>query len=607
MKPRSLFWGIVGGLSGGIALSLVGLLVYTSITTSNSHILDETFSSAGTATDQLSLDLSNIKDISDTSNLMHHSLELIQFFETATFDQILELLNQATNSPSNFHTWYIKEFLVERLASMDPQATLDAVQSMRSSRHLNLISILYSEWATQDPIEAIKSAAQQATHIQRVVIRAIVSKLSIPLSSELLKLADSLNIDSLLDQVLAEVTTKQLLRSSPHAAFNSIFSDNVNNLRQESLLSEVIWKWLSDADDEALTLLLTSFREAYAENTPVRTGLYVSPSERMFLNLLNQIVQKDPRKFWEFNLNNPSDFQDSLRYDILRVWVGLDPQAAMEAVSELKGSEIYEESYRTVWMTWAEVEPTVVLQNIQKAEQELRETVIAFAVRSLVRTAHVEQALSSIVQMKELGENIGRGVRLLTEAWIEFDVTAATDWLIATDSINDTLRQNVLETVIPALSHTDPLRAYQLAVEYGEPNERYPQITLENSVIESLAERGDFERAIELLEIVDESLMVTARSTIGMSLVSFGKIDEAIALGAELSSSEQPQYFQNLANQWFYLRPDELFENIAQLPTVQSQQAIAGFLLEEWRGYRADMSQDEIAILENLVSEHNLQ
>lgn len=607
MKPRSLFWGIVGGLSGGIALSLVGLLIYTSITTSNSHILDETFSSAGTATDRISLDLSNIKDISDTSNLMHHSLELIQFFETATFDQILGLLNQATNSPSNFHTWYIKEFLVERLASMDPQATLDAVQSMRSSRHLNLISILYSEWATQDPIEAIKSAAQQATHIQRVVIRSIVSKLSIPLSSELLKLADSLNIDSLLDQVLADVTTKQLLRSSPQAAFNSIFSDNVNNLQQESLLSEVIWKWLSDADDEALTLLLTSFREAYAENTPVRTGLYVSPSERMFLNLLNQIVQKDPRKFWELNLNNPSDFQDSLRYDILHVWVGLDPQAAMEAVSELKGSAIYEESYRTVWMTWAEVEPTVVLQNIQKAEQEIRETVIAFAVRSLASTKHVEQALSSIVQMKELGENIGRGVRLLTEAWIEFDVTAATDWLITTDSINDTLRQNVLETVIPALSHTDPLRAYQLAVEYGEPNERYPQFTLENRVIESLAERGDFERAIELLEIVDESLMVTARSTIGMSLVSFGKIDEAIALGAELSSSEQSQYFQNLANQWFYLRPDELFENIAQLPTVQSQQAIAGFLLEEWRGYRADMSQDEIAILENLVSEHNLQ
>lgn len=607
MKPQLLFWGIIGGLSGGAALSLVGLLIYTSITPSNSQVLDETYSSAGTAADQLSLDLSIIQDISDTSNLMHHSLELIQFFETATFDQILELLNQATNSPNNFHTWYIQELLVGRLASMDPQATLEAVQSMRSSRHLNLISILYSEWATQDPIEAIKSAAQQAKHIQGIIIRAIVSTLSIPLSSDILNLADSLNINGLVDEVRAEVAVKQLLQSNPQVAFDSIFSDNVNDIRQESLLAEVIEKWMSDADDEAITLLLTSFREAYAENTPTRTGLYISPAEQMFLNLLNQIVQKDPRKFWELNLNNPSDFQDSLSYDILRVWVGLDHQSAMEAVSELKGSEIYQESYRTAWTTWAEIEPTEALQSIQQAEQELRESVIAFAVRSLARTERVEQALSSIVQMKELGENIGRGVRLLTEAWIEYDVTAATDWLIATDSINDTLRQNVLETVIPVLSHTDPLRAYQLAVEYGEPNASYPQYTLENSVIESLAERGDFERAIELLEIVDESLMVTARSTIGLSLVSFGKIDEAIALGSELSSSEQPQYFQNLANQWFYLRPDELFENITKLPTVESQQAIAAFLLEEWRGYRVKMSQDEIAVLENLVSEHKLQ
>lgn len=603
MKPRLLFWGIIGGLSGGAALSLVGLLIYTSITPSNSDILDETFSSVGTATDQLSLDLSIIQDISDTSNLMHHSLELIQFFETASFDQILELLNQATNSPSNFHTRYMQELLVERLASMDPQATLKAVQSMRSSRHLNLISILYSEWATQDPIEAIKSAAQQAKHIQGIIIRAIVSTLSTPVSSDILNLADSLNMDGLVDEVLAEVAVKQLLQSNPQAAFRSVFSDNVNDIRQESLLSEVIEKWLSDDDEnEAPTLLLTSFSEEYAQ-----TDYLNFRADRLFLNLLKQIVQKDPHKFWELNLNNPSDHRDRLNQEILRVWTSLDPQAAMEAVAEIKGSELYQRSYRTVWTTWAEIEPKEALQSIQQAEQELRETVIAHAVRSLARTERVELALSSIVQMKELGENIGRGVRFLTETWIEFDVTAATDWLIATDSINDTLRQNVLETVIPALSHTDPLRAYQLAVEYGEPNESYPKDTLENSVIESLAERGDFERAIELLEIVDEYLMVTARSTIGMSLVSFGKIDEAIALGAELSSSEQSQYFQNLAIQWFYLRPDELFENITQLPTVEAQQAIAAVLLQDWYGFREDMSQDEIAVLEDLVSEHNLQ
>lgn len=598
MKPRSLFWGVIGGLSGGVVLSLVGVLIYSSITTNNSHILDGAFSSAGTPAEQLSLDLSNLKDISDTTNLMNHSLELMQFFETASFDQILELLNQAVTSSGNFHTWYIQDLLVKQLTSIDPQATLNAVLSTHSSRHRNLMSTLYSEWATQDPIEAIKSATQHAKHMQQLVIRAIVPTLSIPLSSDTRKLADSLGIDGLVDEVLAEVATKQLLRSSPHAAFKSIFSDNVNDIRQESLLSEVIGKWLSDDDDEARSLLLNSFRDEYA-----KIDSFDARARRMFFKLLNQIVQKDPHEFWELNLNYPSDFQDGLNEYILRVWVSLDPQAAMEAISGIKGSEIYGQSYRTVWRTWAAVEPTDALQSIQQAPQELRELVIALAVGSLARTERVEQALSSIEQMKELGENVGQSIRLLTNTWIEYDVTAATDWLLATDSINDTMRNNLLRTVLPALSHTDPLRAYQLAVKYGEPEEFDPRFTLENRVIESVAQRGDFERAIELLQEVDESLMVTARSTIGISLVSFGKIDEAIALGAELSRSDQPLYFQNLAIRWFQLRPDELFENLAKLPTVESQQAIAVTLMDERLGYRVEMSQDEIAVLEDLVSD----
>lgn len=602
MKSRSLFWGIIGGLSGGIVLSLIGLLLYTSITTSNSHILDGTNSSAGSVTDQLPFDFSNLKDISDTTNLVGQSLELVPFFETATFDQILELLNQSVASSGNFHTWYVQELLVKQLASMDPQATLNAVQSMRPSRHLNLISMLYSKWATQDPVEAIKSAAQQAKHIQLVVIRAIVSKLPIPLSSDILQLADSLKISGLVDEILAEVAVKQLMLSSSRAAFESIFSDNVDDVRQASLLSDVIGKWMSEDDDEALTLLLNSFRDEYA-----KIGFFDAPANRMFFNLLNQIVQKDPHEFWQLNLNNPSDFQDSLNNHILRVWVNLDPQAAIEAISEIKGSEIYEESYRTVWRTWAEVEPTDALQAVRQVPQELRETVIAYAVRSLTKTERVEQALSSIVQMRELGENVGLAVRLLTNTWIDYDVSAATDWLLATDSVNDALLKNVLQEVLPALSLTDPLRAYRLAVEYGNPEAFDQRFTLENRVIESLAQTGDFERAKALLPEVDESLLVTAHSTIGLSLISFGKIDEAIALGAELDRSVQPQYFQNLAIQWFQLRPDELFENLAKLPTVESQKSVAATLLQDWLEYRAEMSQDEIFMLENLVSETKSQ
>lgn len=371
MKSRSLYWGLIGGLSGGTVLTLLGLLLYASITTSNSNIPDGTDSSAGTAADQLPLDFSSLEDISDTTILVGQCLELALFFETATFDQILELLNHTNSSSGNFHTWYIQEVLVNQLASMDPQATLNAVQSMRPSRHLNLVSTLYSSWATQDSVEAIKSAARQAKHLQLGAIRAIVSTLPVPLSSDILQLADSLKTRGLVDEALAEVTVKQLMQSTPQAAFESIFSDNVDDLRQESLLSEAIGKWMSEEDDEALTLLLNGFGDEYA-----KIGLYDAPANRMFLNLLTQIVQEDPHEFWQLNLGNQSDFRDSLNDRILRVWVRLDPQSAMEAILEINGSEFFEESYLTVWKTWAEVEPTDALQAIRQVPQELRKTVM---------------------------------------------------------------------------------------------------------------------------------------------------------------------------------------------------------------------------------------
>lgn len=293
--------------------------------------------------------------------------------------------------------------------------------------------------------------------------------------------------------------------------------------------------------------------------------------------------------------------QGSLNSLILRAWARLDPPAALSAISEIEGSEHYDESYRSVWRMWTEVDPMYVLQNIQQVQPEQRETVIGLSVLNLVRQDNVEQAIASIVQMKDLGENIRSAVRHLTREWIKYDATAATDWLVTTDTIKDALRKRMLNVVLPVLSKTDPMKAYRLAVEFGDPEAFDPRFTLEMTVLDAIAKRGDFEGAKELLQEVEESLLPTAYSTIGLSFISFGKIDDAIALGARLSEEDQPQYFQNLTIVWFQLRPDELFANLTNLPSVESQQAIARILIDERFGYQEEMSEDEITMLENLV------
>ena len=601
MKSRSLIWGCICGVVGGATLSLVGLLLFTSSATNDSPNLSQSGSTTSASTDDQPLDLSKLNENSDITSLIDHGLELIQFFETATFDEILELFSQTGDASSNFRTWYIQESLIEQLASIDPLATLDTVQSLSASRRHQLLPVVYSTWASRDPQEAMKHAAQQPKFSKLRLVRAIVSNLPTPLSSELKELSESLEIDEIVSTVLAEVAARELMQSSPQAAFDLIFSDNVDDVEQESLLLEVIGTWMTEPTEEDFKLLFSSFREQYAQYAQI--DRINSRTNLMLYNVLDQIVQVDPHRIWRLNLSTASESQSSLNFHILLNWGSLDPRSALEAIAEIEGSELYDESYRTVWRMWSELDPVYVLQNIQQVQPEFRPNLISTYVLHLVRQENVDQAISSIVQMKDQGENIGSAVRTLANAWVGYDASSATDWLVTSDTINDTLRKDVLKNVLPALSNTDPLRAYQLAVEFGDPEAFDPRFTLEMRVLDSVAKRGDFESAIGLLQEVDDSLMVTARSTIGQSLISFGEVAEAIALGAELADADQTQYFQNLAILWFQSRPDELFENLVNLPTVESQQAVAATLLQDWLDYRAEMSRDEIALLEDLVAE----
>ena len=598
MKSRFFLWGCICGVGSSAAISFIGLLLYTSLITHESPDRNRKSSDEPQSLDQTRQDLLHLNEVAESTNLISLILELERFFETATFDQVLELFNQSVDSSNNYHTYSVQESLIEQLASVDPLATLEVVLSIRTSRGLELIPLLYSTWASMDSAEAIESAAQQSKRIQLLAVRAIISTIPVPLSSDIRELFGSLEIDEIVNEVLAEISVRELMQSSPQAAFEFIFSDNVDDVQQELLLSEVIGTWMIEPDDEDFSYLFNNFHDEYSKID--RSDARVN---RVFLNLLNQIVQSDPRKFWELNLSNTSDLQSNLNFHILRAWSGLDPQNALQAISDIEDSEYYEESYRTVWTRWAQVEPTHVLQNIQQVQPEFRSTAIGISVLNLARQGQVDQAMSSIIQVKAQGENIGLAVRYLANTWVEYDAAAATNWLVTTDTINDTLRKDILNRVLPVLSNTDPLRAYQLAVEFGDRDAFDPRFTLEMRVMDSIAKRGDFERATELLAEVDESLMVTARSTIGQALISFGEIDDAIALGAGLSDADQTQYFQNIAILWFQLRPDELFENLTNLPKVQSQQAIAITLLQDWLEYRAEMSQDEISLLENLVSD----
>ena len=140
----------------------------------------------------------------------------------------------------------------------------------------------------------------------------------------------------------------------------------------------------------------------------------------------------------------------------------------MNAVAEIGDPDLYRESYQTVWSNWAQMDPDYAIQNIQQIQPEFRTHVISTAVRSLIKDGKLQRALSAVLQLKSQGENVALATSVLSEEWARYDASQATDWLLATTTINDVFRVDVLNRVLPVLAKSDPLKAYEIAIEYGE-------------------------------------------------------------------------------------------------------------------------------------------
>ena len=100
-----------------------------------------------------------------------------------------------------------------------------------------------------------------------------------------------------------------------------------------------------------------------------------------------------------------------------------------------------------------------------------------------------------------------------------------------------------------------------------------------------------------------EEYAVTVYSTIGLSFITFNRIQDAIDLGVELPGSDQSQYYENLTIHWYQQRPDELLENLEKLPTNEIRQSVARILLNDRMRFIQEMSAGEISALEQLLVE----
>lgn len=318
------------------------------------------------------------------------------------------------------------------------------------------------------------------------------------------------------------------------------------------------------------------------------------------LQLLGRAAEERPEQALQYSLSLPGESAFPRNSNIVvYVWAESDPDAAYQAVSGIENKTLRENLQGSVISVWASNDPRHVLDNLDTFPEDLQEDARADSISSIARTSPKEAAE---IALHHSGSFEGQMLaRLVMSTWVIQDADAAIDWVF-NGPVREQHRNSWVSHLTTFLVHTDPRRAFDLAVQQEIPTDSGSALPgLEASVMDEIADQ-DLELALELLPGVREGITRShAYSSIGKSYINAGDTSKAFNLGLELSGSNQAEYFQNISTRWARIDPAGLVESMEELPNAEIRSNIAKTVTSRW--YRENFTEDQLNTLKQYLSD----
>ncbi|MCY3541838.1 MAG: hypothetical protein OXH31_08050 [Gammaproteobacteria bacterium] len=293
----------------------------------------------------------------------------------------------------------------------------------------------------------------------------------------------------------------------------------------------------------------------------------------------------NPQEAFQYAQTLPSDgyFSRPMR-EVIRIWASTDPQAAFQAATSTAQSSQREYLQGTVLTVWASNDPYYVLENSETFPMQIRDEGIANAIEKIAQSSPQEAAELALEQgdgfMGALNFMLPTSVML---NWVRQDVEAAENWVF-NGPIGEEKRDNWTRAFVSNLVHSDPRRAFELALEQPKAEGGLAAWlpALEVQIFDQIV-YSDLDLAIELLPKVPEGeSRASAYSSVAREYINLGNSDKAINLGLQLSSDEQANYFQNIAYTWSSIDPAGLVESFKNIPTPELRSSLAQEFTSGW-------------------------
>ncbi len=585
LKPQFFVGATLGAFAAVlVCIGISGFLIEGELA---SNLKSEGDSSAsamiqhGASASALSSRLHGLAEIPSPSE---RKQELVLLVDGIEKHRLIDLIDESSEVLTGKKLDSALEVMFAELTRIDPSLALEKVLNFDSVHRNDLIASVFEVWSISDLDAALRRANKLNGLEQTHALRSSFARRLALSDTQLIEIAERHGNKSIAELVINE-TNARLLMDEPEEAIKQVLSDTTEDVDQLDLLFEVASLWIIRDGNDALVPMFLALDDAYE-----------SSQYSLHWRLIERVVEIDPQVAWDALLTLSPEIQEQYCRAVLGAWIAVDPIKAFGSITHLSDATSHQSVQVSGLRDWSKEAPYELLSHVTLLGQGLRADAIGFAIDQIARYESIESALEQLNHLMVQGEDTRRGIESLIDTWMVLNAEEAAKWTLKSSGLSEYPRNYQTRRVLQHLTLQDPSKAMDIAL--SQPlDEISTQASLEEGVIHALAGEGRFEEATTLLSKVRESARPLAIRSLGMSLVHYGRTDNAVQLAQELSETARNSYFEDIVGSWYYANPAQLVEWLASVSDKELQASLSRIVLIQ-NQFQKDLTKEQVEQLQ---------
>lgn len=506
--------------------------------------------------------LDEFSDPSKFESLLERSLALNEFLAPADTDRLLTYLEHSKEIKGRNRREFMENAIVMRLALIDPEVALSAIDGYPRFRKQRLVSLIFREWSLANLNETIEHAEILDEEIKESAVAGILYTNEHLTDRRLRELARRIGHEDAAIDFIAQ-SKIDAFRDDPESAWNAFLAEykpDLNNLTngQGAILGQLATSWLEKDGIDVLSQIENSLddRTVYRSLVPILASLLSESSPQLALAVAIRSSDHASR-YWATNVTEN--------------WAKRDPRATLNAVLEIESPSLRDKLLDHALIGWASSDPNGLLREIASLPQEIRARSLEKALISLAQTE--PQAVIGYLDEISTRKSMNAVAEAIAVNWARQDLEASLTW-IRSDSHTTKIRPDLFKSVFRELANEDPSQAFisALAQPLDESN-----VGLEAEVVSWVSYR-DPDLAVSMLEDIERNDETKAEAYNNV-IRTLTMIDESkIAIEVALELAETGRFmvgYQSIFSMIATRDPELLFNTFIELPAGELKNHIA--------------------------------